>query len=42
VQRPNSAEPFQGEPALELMIQGGITGLFAVRRYLDAQRGGWA
>jgi hypothetical protein len=42
VQRPNRAEPFQGEPALALMLRGGITGLFAVRRYLDAQRGGWA
>ena len=42
VKRPNSAAPFQGEPALELMIRGGITGLFGVRRYLDAQRGGWA
>ena len=42
VRRPNRAELFQGEPALELMIRGGITGLFAVRRYLDGQRGGWA
>lgn len=42
VKRPNRAEPFQGHPALDLMVQGGITGLFAVRRYLDAQRGGWA
>ena len=42
IKRPNRAEPFQGEPALEVMIRGGITGLFAVRRYLDAQRGGWA
>jgi len=42
VRRPNQAGPFQGEPALELMIRGGITGLFTVRRYLDAQRGGWA
>jgi hypothetical protein len=42
VKRPNRAEPFLGRPALDLMIQGGITGLFNVRRYLDAQRGGWA
>jgi hypothetical protein len=42
VRRPNAAEPFQGAPALELMTRGGITGLFSVRRYLDAQRGGWA
>jgi hypothetical protein len=41
VSRPNLAWPFQGEPALELMLRGGITGLFTVRRYLDAQRGGW-
>jgi hypothetical protein len=42
VNRPNLAEPFHGAPALELMMRGGITGLFTVRRYLDAQRGGWA
>lgn len=42
VKRPNRAEPFLGRPALDLMVQGGITGLFSVRRYLDAQRGGWA
>lgn len=42
VKRPNLAEPFHGEPALKLMAGGGITGLFTVRRYLDAQRGGWA
>jgi hypothetical protein len=42
VKRPNRAEPFSGRPALDLMVRGGITGLFTVRRYLDAQRGGWA
>jgi hypothetical protein len=42
VKRPNRAEPFLGRPALDLMVQGGINGLFNVRRYLDAQRGGWA
>jgi len=42
VARPNQADPFHGAPALELMTRGGITGLFTVRRYLDAQRGGWA
>jgi hypothetical protein len=42
VRRQNRADLFQGEPALELMLRGGISGLFAVRRYLDAQRGGWA
>lgn len=42
VKRPNQAPLFQGRPALEVMTRGGILDLFAVRRYLDAQRGGWA
>lgn len=42
VKRPNAASLFQGRPALELMTRGGILGLYRVRQYLDAQRGGWA
>jgi hypothetical protein len=40
VKRPNSAALFEGRPALERMRKG-IRDLFAVRNYLDAQRGGW-
>ncbi len=41
VKKPNEAPMFEGRPALERMSQG-ILGLFLVRAYLDAQRGGWA
>lgn len=39
VRRPNQA--FQGRSALEVMMQGELTDLVRVRRYLDAERGGW-
>ena len=42
IKKPNQAVLFGGRPALALMMEGGITGLTAVRTYLDAQRGGWA
>ena len=42
VRRPNTHPLFGGEPALTVMVQGGISGLKMVRAYLDAQRGGWA
>jgi len=38
---PNSNELFGGRPAIELMANGGIDGLYQVRRLLDARRGGW-
>ncbi|MDP1831946.1 MAG: MbcA/ParS/Xre antitoxin family protein [Geothrix sp.] len=41
VKKPNDAPLFEGRPALERMSQG-ILGLYLVRNYLDAQRGGWA
>jgi len=41
VKKPNAAPLFEDRPALELMSQG-ILGLYLVRTYLDAQRGGWA
>ncbi|BDU74055.1 MbcA/ParS/Xre antitoxin family protein [Mesoterricola silvestris] len=41
VKKPNAAPLFEGQPALGRMREG-IRGLFAVRSYLDAQRGGWA
>jgi len=41
VRMPNSHPLFGGQPALALMIDGGIDGLFKVRRLIDARRGGW-
>jgi uncharacterized protein (DUF2384 family) len=42
VKRPNTAPVFGGRSALERMLSGQVADLFAVRQYLDAQRGGWA
>jgi uncharacterized protein (DUF2384 family) len=39
VKRPNEA--FGGRSALEVMLQGELADLVRVRRYLDAERGGW-
>ena len=39
VQSPNEA--FQGRSALDIMLGGELTDLMRVRRYLDAERGGW-
>jgi hypothetical protein len=39
VRMPNSNAVFGGRPALALMTQGGIDGLFQVRRLLDGRRG---
>ena len=41
VRTPNSHAIFGGRPALALMVDGGIDGLFKVRRLIDARRGGW-
>ncbi len=41
VRMPNSNPLFGGQPALTLMLDGGIDGLFKVRRLLDSRRGGW-
>ena len=41
VRLPNGNPLFGGAPALKLMIEGGIDGLYQVRRLLDARRGGW-
>jgi len=38
---PNSNPLFGGQPALRLMIDDGMDGLYHVRRLLDARRGGW-
>ena len=39
VKRPNQA--FSGRSALDVMLQGELLDLVRVRRYLDAERGGW-
>jgi hypothetical protein len=41
VRMPNSNPLFGGQPALTLMVDGGIDGLLKVRRLIDARRGGW-
>jgi hypothetical protein len=40
VRQPNAAAPFGGRSALDRMLAGNVSDLFAVRRYLDAVRGG--
>ena len=42
VRKPNSAPLFGGEPALNRMLAGNVSDLYAVRQYLDAVRGGWS
>ncbi len=39
IRAPNAA--FAGRSALEVMLGGELTDLMRVRRYLDAERGGW-
>lgn len=41
VKLPNSNPLFGGKPALLLMTEGGMDGLYQVRRLLDGRRGGW-
>jgi hypothetical protein len=41
VKRPNAAPLFQGRPALEHLLRGGLPGLRRVRRYLEGQTDGW-
>jgi len=41
VRLPNSNPLFGGKPALTLMTEGGMDGLYQVRRLLDGRRGGW-
>lgn len=42
VKLPNSNPLFGGRPPLTLMIDGGIDGLYQVRRLLDSRLSGWA
>jgi len=39
IEKPNEA--FAGRSALDIMLGGELTDLMRVRRYLDAERGGW-
>jgi hypothetical protein len=41
ISRPNRAPLFQGQSALQRMLSGNVGDLYAVREYLDAERGGW-
>lgn len=41
VRMPNSHPLFRGRRALDVMVDGGIDGLYRVRRLLDGRRGGW-
>lgn len=41
VRLPNGNPLFGGKPALTLMTEGGMDGLYQVRRLLDGRRGGW-
>lgn len=42
VKQPNSAPLFGRKSALSRMLSGHVSDLYVVRKYLDAQRGGWA
>ena len=42
VRMPNSNPLFAGRPPLALMVEGGIDGLYRVRRLVDARRGAWS
>lgn len=37
--RPNTASPFNGQPAIDRMLSGHVADLYVVRQYLDGQRG---
>ncbi|MEN3953411.1 MbcA/ParS/Xre antitoxin family protein [Iodidimonas sp. SYSU 1G8] len=39
VRKANNAAPFGGRSALDRMISGNVADLYAVRQYIDAQRG---
>lgn len=41
VRKKNQSLLFSGASALERMLSGNVSDLYIVRKYLDAQRGGW-
>lgn len=42
ISKPNNAPLFNGQSALDRMLSGNVSDLYVVRRFLDAQRGGWS
>ncbi len=42
VRQANAAPILGGQSALSRMLSGHVSDLYVVRKYLDAQRGGWA
>jgi hypothetical protein len=42
VKKQNMAPLFGGNSALNRMLLGNVSDIYIVRKYLDAQRGGWA
>ena len=42
LQRPNAHPLFGGQPPMKRMLTGLVSDLYLVRRYLDAERGGWS
>lgn len=42
IRRPNTAAFLGGRSALDRMLSGQVSDLYEVRKYLDAQRGGWS
>jgi hypothetical protein len=42
VRKANDAQGFGGRSALAKMLSGNVADLYEVRRYLDAERGGWS
>jgi hypothetical protein len=42
ITKPNMGPLFGGRSALNVMLGGSVLDLLNVRRYLDAQRGGWS
>lgn len=42
IKKANMSPLFGGHSALDRMLSGNVSDLYVVRKYLDAQRGGWA
>lgn len=41
IRLPNRAPPFDGRPAIDLMLSGRVEDLYATRNYLDGVLSGW-
>jgi len=42
VRKANAAPLFHGKSALDRLLSGRVADLYLVRKYLDAERGGWS